>query len=498
MIKFYNYSYDNYNCSYYNWSYYTIVIFILMIISSSATNSSPPSSHSSSSSSTPPPAPSLLTNPTSANLKSYQSTSNTIPNLNDFDLDNRSNNINININNKHNIINNKINHSNNYLNYSHDVVSINKENSTSSSNPEGSSEIQFEKAYSRANPKVCSTIQIRNNLQSFEQLRNCNIIDGSLTIALVSKQPHPYKPEDYENLRFPHLYEITEYLIFFRVEGISTLSKLFPNLAVIRGKELVSNHAFIIYQLFNLQEIALPKLNDILRGSVRIENNPNLCYVTSVNWDHICKHTFVPHFIKGNNNRCNNKCPKNCRAWTLKLNNNGDFSSRYVGDVSRVGAREDNGTVTFCWNNKECQESCQENNSNADLMFPLRRDSLGCCSAHCAGGCYEPRKSEQCLACRSVIQEDKCVEQCASHLFEYRGRCIQEQDCLRTIAHVQSSDPCSKTTSDQNLITNLKAIRLPGEKHGRCRPDCPPGFEEDPTIKSKCKACDKGKCRKGK
>jgi hypothetical protein len=37
------------------------------------------------------------------------------------------------------------------------------------------------------------------------------------------------------------------------------------------------------------QELGLYSLTDILRGGVRIEKNPLLCFVDTVNWDLIAK-----------------------------------------------------------------------------------------------------------------------------------------------------------------------------------------------------------------
>lgn len=336
--------------------------------------------------------------------------------------------------------------------------------------------------------KVCPGLHIRNDLKSFEQLRGCNLIDGPLTIALISNQKNPYEPKDYENITFPDLSEITDYLLFFRVEGLSTLSKLFPNLAVIRGKDLFTNYALIIYEMMNLQKIDLPKLTDILRGSVRIEGNPNLCYVSTVNWEGICKHTYTPHFIKDNNARCSNTCPDHCHPWR-KVNS----ETRIEGDVRELGAN--NNRSLFCWNSQQCHDMCQ----TPDGMGLPRAPNGRCCSPQCAGGCYLEERSDECHSCRSVSQENKCVEQCDYSLFEYKGFCYNEQQCILTVESNQSlmkENQCG-SQSDVQTSTNLKAIRMPGEKHGRCQQTCPPGYEEDPTNKNKCKPCDKGKCRKG-
>lgn len=360
-------------------------------------------------------------------------------------------------------------------------------NSSNSNNNSTINSNRLDILSSRDRPKTCPGAHIRNDLKSFDQLRGCNIIDGPLTIALVSNQTHPYKPEDYENLSFPHLFEITEYLLFFRVQGLSSLSKLFPNLAVIRGKVLVSDYAFVIYEMMHLQQIDLPKLSDILRGSVRVESNPNLCYATTVNWEAICKNSFNPHFIKNNNQRCNNRCPNHCRPWNSRPIN---LETKLQGDVTQLGAS--NNRSLFCWNSKDCHEMCQAPDGT---YLPLGPNG-GCCSPQCAGGCHIEDRSDQCISCRSVSQQGKCVEHCDHSLYEYRGTCISEPECLKTTTIPQNQDLCGKAS--ESHMTNPKAIRLAGEKHGRCQAECPTNYEEDPTNKSKCKPCDKGRCRKSK
>ena len=73
----------------------------------------------------------------------------------------------------------------------------------------------------------------------------------------------------------------------FLVLKLTTLRKLFPNLAVIRGRQLFHNYALVIYSNDELVEIALENLTDILNGGVRIEKNPLLCYTNTIAWNRI-------------------------------------------------------------------------------------------------------------------------------------------------------------------------------------------------------------------
>lgn len=82
----------------------------------------------------------------------------------------------------------------------------------------------------------------------FRQLEGCRVIEGFLMISLVDK----YNESHYENLEFPLLTEITDFLLVYRVNGLKSLIKLFPNLRVIRGNSLIKDYALIIYEMMHL------------------------------------------------------------------------------------------------------------------------------------------------------------------------------------------------------------------------------------------------------
>lgn len=66
-------------------------------------------------------------------------------------------------------------------------------------------------------------------------------------ISLIDK----YNETDYD-LEFPELTEITDYLLLYRVNGLKSLIKLFPNLRIIRGNSLIKDYALIIYEMMHL------------------------------------------------------------------------------------------------------------------------------------------------------------------------------------------------------------------------------------------------------
>ena len=129
--------------------------------------------------------------------------------------------------------------------------------------------------------QICGPQYISTSISAFDKLRDCRVIEGFLKIVLFDHT----LPSDFVNLTFPHLVEITEYLLVFRVSGLQSIGRLFPNLAVIRGQELFHDYALVIYQMNSLSELDLQQLIRIDRGAVRIQRNPHLCYADTINWD---------------------------------------------------------------------------------------------------------------------------------------------------------------------------------------------------------------------
>lgn len=114
-----------------------------------------------------------------------------------------------------------------------------------------------------------------------EKLRNCRVVEGSVVILLMDDQ----REFDFKNYSFPELVEITGYLMMYRISGIKSLNDLFPNLAVIRGRELFKDYSLIIYEMLELEEIGLTNLQTIERGNVRIEKNDQLCFADQIDWE---------------------------------------------------------------------------------------------------------------------------------------------------------------------------------------------------------------------
>lgn len=168
-------------------------------------------------------------------------------------------------------------------------------------------------------------------------LENCTVIEGHLKILLMFKT----KPEDFRGLSFPKLRVITDYLLLFRVYGLESLSDLFPNLTVIRGNNLFFNYALVVFEMLQLREIGLHNLKNITRGAVRLEKNPDLCYLSTLDWSKILDSVEDNYIVANKNEReCGDVCPGPatgkvpCQTTTI----NGHFSER-------------------CWTQHHCQSS---------------------------------------------------------------------------------------------------------------------------------------------
>lgn len=214
--------------------------------------------------------------------------------------------------------------------------------------------------------RICVSVDIRNSVREFELLRGCTVVEGFVRIVLIDRA----NESDYENVSFPELREITCYLMLYRVRGLRNLGLLFPNLAVIRGNTLFQDYALVVYEMQQLQELGLWGLTAILRGSVRIEKNPELCYYNTVNWDAITNGG--EHFIVSNKDATS--CP-----------------IQEVCDVAE-GCNK-----SMCWGSQT--HNCHRGRPQSE------------CHELCLGGCTGPT-ADRCYVCRGVLNDGVCVSKC--------------------------------------------------------------------------------------
>ncbi|KAM4572503.1 insulin-like growth factor 1a receptor [Odontesthes bonariensis] len=302
--------------------------------------------------------------------------------------------------------------------------------------------------------EICSpSIDIRNDISEFKRLENCTVVEGYLQILLINDKTSNIHQEVFRSLSFPKLTVITDYLLLFRVSGLDSLSMLFPNLSVIRGRNLFYNYALVIYEMTSLKDIGLYNLRNITRGAMRIEKNPELCYLDSVDWSLIMAAEFN-NVINGNKKakECDNVCPgimeDNPLCQRTSFNDNNDYR---------------------CWTSNQCQKVCPD---HCTLACTEKGE---CCHSQCLGSCTEPNNDMACSACLHYFHDDRCVPDCPLDTYKFEGwRCITMELCSQ--------------------------VHLSGDTHfvihgGECMPDCPSGFTRNDTNRMLCSACN-GLCDK--
>ena len=191
---------------------------------------------------------------------------------------------------------------------------------------------------------VCTSRDIRNKVEQFKDLANCTVIEGSLQILLIDYAD----PSQYDDLSFPNLTEITDFFLLYRVYGLKSLSHIFPNLAVIRGRKLFYNYALVAFEMPDLEDLGLGSLVKIQRGAVRLEKNPKLCYIDTVDWTNVTEPsiTMEDNFIMANKDpdECVNVCPTS----------EDDTDVCKVNMVTYEGVKR---KQPLCWNSQKCQKS---------------------------------------------------------------------------------------------------------------------------------------------
>ncbi|XP_029378614.1 insulin-like growth factor 1a receptor isoform X1 [Echeneis naucrates] len=305
-----------------------------------------------------------------------------------------------------------------------------------------------------ASGEICGpSFDIRNDISEFKRLENCTVVEGYLQILLINDKTNNIHQEVFRSLSFPKLTVITDYLLLFRVSGLDSLSVLFPNLSVIRGHNLFYNYALVIYEMTSLKDIGLYNLRNITRGALRIEKNPELCYLDSVDWSLIMDAEFN-NVINGNKKakECANVCPGfmeyNPLCQRTSFNDNYDYR---------------------CWTSNQCQKVCPDHCKLACT------DKGECCHSQCLGSCTEPNNDMACFACLHYFHEDRCVPDCPPGTYKFEGwRCITMELCSQ--------------------------VHLPSDTHfvihaGECMPDCPSGFTRNETNRMLCSDCN-GLCDK--
>ncbi|XP_039757031.1 putative molluscan insulin-related peptide(s) receptor [Pararge aegeria] len=216
------------------------------------------------------------------------------------------------------------------------------------------------------------------------KLENCTVVIGDLIISPLERT----KPQDFKNVLFPKLKEVTGFMVVYRVFGLETLGNLFPNLARIRGNTVLYNYALVVYDMSGLREVGLHNLLKIDRGGVIIWGNPLTCFADTIDWNAIAPSSRHVLRIPDREARCNFQCT--CS----------DIPSR-----------------NRCWNNRKCQRF---------LEGPEGEN----CSSECLG-CRNTNHSS-CSLCRNYTFRGECVPRCPddTYILSASNYCLTKAECL--------------------------------------------------------------------
>lgn len=61
---------------------------------------------------------------------------------------------------------------------------------------------------------------------------------------------------EFDDYEFPNLTHISGYLLFYSVAKLTSVGKLFPNLRVIRGTELLADYSLILHNMNDMREVS--------------------------------------------------------------------------------------------------------------------------------------------------------------------------------------------------------------------------------------------------
>ncbi|XP_061387205.1 insulin-like receptor [Musca vetustissima] len=234
------------------------------------------------------------------------------------------------------------------------------------------------------------------------QLANCTVIEGFLLITLINTRTYfPF------NETFPLLTEVTDFVIVYQVGYLRSLSQIFPNLSIIRGRTNFEGYALLVVSNSHLEDLGLPKLTMIGSG-VRIEKNKMLCFVHTIDWSQIVASNTTEVYIGVNRD------PIECPSCPGDLDNS----------PNNPGCRLHHGRRN-CWNNKECQKICPQRCRHNCV------DENTCCNEKCLGGC-SPDNVNECVVCRRYsYNKTTCVDSCPEGLLYFLDRrCLTTEECI--------------------------------------------------------------------
>ncbi|KAL7977088.1 hypothetical protein Chor_009037, partial [Crotalus horridus] len=274
----------------------------------------------------------------------------------------------------------------------------------------------------------------------------CQVVQGNLEIT--------YLPADVDTSFLKDIREVQGYVLIAK----NHMHHLHLNsLLIIRGTQLYEEK-YALAVLDNadssgdvgLQELGMLKLTEILKGSVIIERNPQLCFQETIHWEAIFhkynwqKYTEISSHRRRNCPDCSQICPHNNHCW-------GEAKGSCQILTSTI-----------------CASSCPRCKGG---------HPTDCCHEQCAAGCTGPKHSD-CLACLHFNHSGICELHCPP-LMNYNPDTFE-------IMH----NPNGRYTFGASCVPHCPYNYLAAEV-GSCTLVCPQNSQEVSIgAMQKCEKCD--------
>lgn len=240
---------------------------------------------------------------------------------------------------------------------------------------------------------------------------------------------------------------------------------------------------------------------------MRIEKNPALCFVETVEWSLITSGSKENVF---SNNKIGNECPtcpngidKNMNMNTGIPNTNSTPPNCPERDKKRI-----------CWNRSDCQLSekianftyssyirfvkyLYSQNKNCQIFTACPTECGNrtcnargeCCNEKCVG-CAN-NDTSQCLSCRFLSighgENQQCVDKCPANTYALESRrCVTAEECRQT-----------KRPYFFMYETPLSSKPYIAREDGECTFQCPSDhYPDGPSGKRRCKKCGEKGCKR--
>ncbi|CAG9531325.1 unnamed protein product [Cercopithifilaria johnstoni] len=298
--------------------------------------------------------------------------------------------------------------------------------------------------------------QDKETNEKWSTLANCTVMEGDFSVSMITSSNFTH-----ENFPvFSRLRVITGHLLIFQVSALRSLKRIFPNLRIIGGQELIMNYALVIYQNTHLIEIGLPKLTTIINGGVRIMDNTQLCYSRYIDWSQILIGPANDILTDQNKGIDSDLCSDDC-----------------VPQIEHRCHKRDH--MLSCWDAETCQLECKYRWNDDKTVGPGCDDDGEKCHDQCLGGCSAPDDPSACHFCKNVVYQGTCMDKCPIGFYEIHHiylvrRCVTSEECRNISAPVTMES----TKKRMLIVENM------------CRVDCPFGQEIDSTTSSHCIKCE--------